>query len=77
MKRKNYQAPELNSYEEMCECLLPIGTTIPVDPGESGSQADAESKKGTFEDTDKALSSYEHDPLGYLPDAFQDIWGEE
>ena len=77
MKRKNYQAPELNSYEEMCECLLPIGTTIPVDPGESGSQADAESKKGTFEDTDKCLSSFEHNPLDYLPSAFQDIWGEE
>ena len=77
MKRKNYQAPELNSYEEMCECLLPIGTTIPVIPGEEGSQSQAESKKGTFEDTDKALSSFEHNPLDYLPSAFQDIWGEE
>ena len=77
MKRKIYQAPELNHYKEKGECQLLVGTTIPVDPGESGSQADAESKKGTFEDTDKALSSYEHDPLGYLPDAFQDIWGEE
>ena len=75
--KKTYQIPPLNQDIVFGECQLLVGTTIPVDPGESGSQADAESKKGTFEDTDKALSSYEHDPLGYLPDAFQDIWGEE
>ena len=75
--KKTYQIPTLNQDIVFGECQLLVGTTIPVDPGESGSQADAESKKGTFEDTDKALSSYEHDPLGYLPDAFQDIWGEE
>ena len=79
MKRKNYQAPELNSYEEKGECQLLVGTTSPVDPSDehAGSQADAESKKGTFEDTDKALRSFEHNPLDYLPSAFQDIWGEE
>ena len=77
MIRKNYQAPELNSYEETCECQLLVGTTIPVIPGEEGSQSQAESKKGTFEETDKALRSFEHNPLDYLPSAFQDIWGEE
>lgn len=77
MKRKNYQAPELNSYEETCECLLLVGTTIEVDPGHEASQSEAESKKGTFEDTDNALRSFEHNPLDYLPSAFQDIWGEE
>ena len=34
MKRKNYQAPELSSYEETGECQLLVGTTIPVIPGE-------------------------------------------
>ena len=77
MKRKIYQAPELNSYEETGECQLLVGTTIPVDPGEEGSQSQAESKSTDFEETDKALRSFEHNPLGYLPDAFQDIWGEE
>lgn len=75
--KKTYQIPTLNQDIVFGECQLLVGTTIPVDPGEEGSQSQAESKKGTFEDTDKALSSYEHDPLGYLPDAFQDIWGEE
>ena len=91
MKRKIYQAPELNSYEETGECQLLVGTTIPVDPGEEGSQSQAESKptdfedtdkalrsfEPDFEDTDKALRSFEHNPLDYLPSAFQDIWGEE
>lgn len=77
MKRKNYQAPELNCYEEMCECQLLVGTTIPVDPGEEGSQSQAESKPTDFDETDKALRSFEHNPLDYLPSAFQDIWGEE
>ena len=77
MKRKNYQAPELNCYEEMCECMISIGTTIPIKPSEEGSQSQAESKMASFEETDKALRSYEHNPLDYLPDAFQDIWGEE
>ena len=76
MKRKNYQAPELNSYEEMCECMLSLGTTIPVVPSEEGSQSDAESKMSSFEDTEKDLRSYEHNPLDYLPDAFQNIWEE-
>jgi len=75
--KKTYQIPALNLHQLTAECLLFVGTTIEVDPGDSGSQADAESKKGTFEDTDKALRSFEHNPLGYLPDAFQDIWGEE
>ena len=30
-----------------------------------------------FDETDKALRSFEHNPLDYLPSAFQDIWGEE
>ena len=77
MKRKNYQAPELNCYEEMCECMISIGTTIPIKPSEEGSQSQAESKPTDFEETDKALRSFEHNPLDYLPSAFQDIWGEE
>ena len=75
--KKTYQIPTLHLYQLTAECLLLMGTTIKVDPSEEGSQADAESKKGTFEDTDKGLISYEHNPLDYLPSAFQDIWGEE
>ena len=76
MKRKNYQAPELNHYEETGECRLLVGTTVPVDPSEEGSQSEAESKMSSFEDTEKDLRSYEHNPLDYLPDAFQNIWEE-
>ena len=75
--KKTYQIPTLNQDIVFGECQLLVGTTIPVVPGEEGSQSEAESKMASFEDTDKALRSYERDPLGYLPDAFQDIWGEE
>ncbi|MBO5625663.1 MAG: hypothetical protein J5953_07725 [Prevotella sp.] len=75
--KKTYQIPILNQDIVFGECQLLVGTTIPVVPGEEGSQSEAESKMASFEDTDKALRSYERDPLGYLPDAFQDIWGEE
>ena len=75
--KKTYQIPTLNQDIVIGECQLLVGTTVPVVPGEEGSQADAESKMSSFEDTDNALRSYEHNPLDYLPDAFQDIWGEE
>ena len=75
--KKTYQIPTLNHDIVYGECQLLVGTTIPVIPSEEGSQSQAESKMASFEDTDKALRSFEHDPLGYLPDAFQDIWGEE
>ncbi len=75
--KKTYQIPTLNQDIVFGECQLLVGTTIPVVPEEEGSQSEAESKMASFEDTDKALRSYERDPLGYLPDAFQDIWGEE
>ena len=79
MKRKNYQAPEMYSYEEMCECMITIGTTIPIKPSEEGSQSQAESKAtgDYFEEVDKSIRSYEHNPLDYLPHVFPDIWGEE
>ena len=75
--KKTYQIPTLNQDIVYGECQLLVGTTIPVDPGDSDSQADAESKATDFEETDKALRSFEHNPLDYLPSAFQDIWGEE
>ena len=75
--KKTYQVPTLNQDIVFGECQLLVGTTIPVVPSTEGSQSEAESKKGTFEDTDKALRSFEHNPLDYLPSAFQDIWGEE
>ena len=75
--KKTYQIPTLNQDIVYGECQLLVGTTIPVIPSEEGSQSQAESKMASFEDTDNALRSFEHDPLGYLPDAFQDIWGEE
>ena len=75
--KKTYQIPTLNQDIVYGECQLLVGTTIPVDPGEEGSQSQAESKPTDFEDTDKALRSFEHNPLDYLPSAFQDIWGEE
>ena len=79
MKRKIYQTPELNRYEEMGECLMLIGTTIPVVPSEEGSQADAESKPSGdyFEEVDKSIRSYEHNPLEYLPDYFRSVWAED
>ena len=79
MKRKNYQAPELNSYEEMCECMLSLGTTIPVVPSEEGSQSQAESKStgDYFEEVDKSIRSYEHNPLDYLPKYFRGVWSED
>ena len=72
--KKTYQIPTLNLHRLTAECLLLVGTTIDVDPSTEGSQSEAESKKGTFEDTDKALSSYEHNPLDYLPSVFNDPW---
>jgi hypothetical protein len=72
--KKTYQIPTLNLHQLSAECLLFVGTTIEVDPGDSGSQADAESKKGTFEDIDKSLNSFEHNPLDYLPSVFNDPW---
>ena len=75
--KKTYQIPTLNQDIVYGECQLLVGTTMPVDPSTEGSQSEAESKMASFEDTDNALRSFEHDPLGYLPDAFQDIWGEE
>ena len=75
--KKTYQVPTLNQDIVYGECQLLVGTTIPVIPGEEGSQSQAESKPTDFEETDKALRSFEHNPLDYLPSAFQDIWGEE
>ena len=71
--KKTYQIPTLNQDIVYGECQLLVGTTIPVDPSIEGSQSEAESKKGTFEDTDKGLNSFEHNPLDYLPSAFQNI----
>ena len=78
MKKRNYQIPELNYYRQAAECLLLVGTTIPVVPGEEGSQSDAESKAtgDYFEEVDKSIRSYEHNPLDYLPDVFKNIWEE-
>ena len=75
--KKTYQVPTLNQDIVYGECQLLVGTTIPVIPSEEGSQSQAESKSADFEETDKALRSFEHNPLDYLPSAFQDIWGEE
>ena len=79
MKRKNYQAPVLNCYEEMCECMISIGTTIPVVPSEEGSQSQAESKStgDYFEEVDKSIRSYEHNPLDYLPKMFKNQWDDD
>ena len=72
--KKTYQIPTLNQDIVYGECQLLVGTTIPVDPSTEGSQSEAESKKGTFEDSDKGLSSFEHNPLDYLPSVFNDPW---
>ena len=72
--KKTYQVPTLNQDIVYGECQLLVGTTIPVDPSTEGSQSEAESKKGTFEDIDKSLSSFEHNPLDYLPSVFNDPW---
>lgn len=79
MKKREYQIPELNIHQQATECLLVVGTTIPVDPGEEGSQADAESKASGdyFEEADNSIRSCEHNPHDYLPKVFNNLWGEE
>ena len=64
---KTYQIPALNKNNVFNNCQLLIGTTIPVDPGEEGSQSQAESKRGLFEDTDNAMNSYGQN---------YSVWGE-
>ena len=61
------------------ECQLLVGTTIPVIPSEEGSQSQAESKStgDYFEEVDKSIRSYEHNPLDYLPKVFNNPWQEE
>ena len=75
--KKTYQIPTLNHDIVFGECQLLVGTTIPVIPSDEGSQSQAESKMASFEGTDKALRSFEHNPLDYLPRVFPAIWGEE
>ena len=77
--KKTYQVPTLNQDIVFGECQLLVGTTIPVVPGEEGSQADAESKStgDYFEEVDKSIRSYEHNPLDYLPKVFNNPWQEE
>ena len=64
---KTYQIPSLNQDTVFDDCLLLVGTTIPVDPKEEGSQSNAESKRGLFEDDDYAIGSFGHN---------NSIWGE-
>ena len=78
--KKNYMIPVLKTYKTsdqdtvFDDCLLLVGTTIPVDPKEEGSQSNAESKRGLFEDEDYAIGSFGHNPLDYSPSAFNDPW---
>ena len=64
---KTYQIPALNNNNVFNNCQLLIGTTIPVDPGEEGSQSQAESKRGLFEDVDNTMNSSWHN---------YNVWGE-
>ena len=66
--KKTYQIPALYQDNVLDGCQLLVGTTIPVDPGDEGSQSQAESKRGMFENTDNAMNSYEHN---------YSVWGEE
>jgi hypothetical protein len=66
--KKTYQIPALYQDNVLDECQLLVGTTIPVDPGDEGSQSQAESKRGMFEDSDNAMNSYGHN---------YSVWGEE
>ena len=79
MKKKNYQVPELNLYRQTTEGQLLMGTTILVVPSEEGSQSEAESKAtgDYFEEVDKSIRSYEHDPLDYLPRVFNNPWKDD
>ena len=65
--KKTYQIPTLNQDIVYGECQLLVGTTIPVIPSEEGSQSQAESKRGMFEDTDNAMNSYGQN---------YSVWGE-
>jgi hypothetical protein len=77
--KKTYQVPTLNQDIVYGECQLLVGTTIPVIPSEEGSQSQAESKStgDYFEEVDKSIRSYEHNPLDYLPKVFNNPWQEE
>ena len=77
--KKTYQVPTLNQDIVFGECPLLVGTTIPVIPSDEGSQSQAESKStgDYFEEVDKSIRSYEHNPLDYLPKVFNNPWQEE
>ena len=77
--KKTYQVPTLNQAIVFGECQLLVGTTIPVIPSDEGSQSQAESKStgDYFEEVDKSIRSYEHNPLDYLPKVFNNPWQEE
>lgn len=77
--KKTYQIPTLNHDIVFGECQLLVGTTIPVIPSEEGSQSQAESKStgDYFEEVDKSIRSYEHNPLDYLPKMFKNQWDED
>ena len=77
--KKTYQIPTLNQDIVYGECQLLVGTTIPVDPSEEGSQSQAESKStgDYFEEVDKSIRSYEHNPLDYLPKMFKNQWDDD
>ena len=79
MKKRKYQVPELTLYSQTTEGQLLMGTTILVIPGEEGSQSEAESKAtgDYFEEVDKSIRSYEHDPLDYLPRVFNNPWKDD
>ena len=77
--KKTYQIPTLKQDIVYGECQLLVGTTIPVDPSEEGSQSQAESKStgDYFEEVDKSIRSYEHNPLDYLPKMFKNQWDDD
>lgn len=65
--KKTYQIPALYQDNVLDECQLLVDSTIPVDSGDEGSQSQAESKRGMFEDTDNAMNSYGQN---------YSVWGE-
>ena len=65
--KKTYQIPALYQDNVLDGCQLLVDSTIPVDSGDEGSQSQAESKRGLFEDVDNTMNSSWHN---------YNVWGE-
>ena len=74
---KTYQIPALNKNNVFNKCQLLVGTTIPVDPGEEGSQSQAESKDDPFATADSKQQPPGYNPWNHQPGDNRSVWADE